>query len=147
MSRTQSLLALRLCAVSVAILMGVPFAIAGVAGVASSNTANRAGGGACSEASAPVLVSSDVMRNQLTAVQQTANPPSKTLINTTGVVVLSVVVDCDGRVVGNTVVSGTGAMANAASAAVNNWTYKPYLVNGTPLKMQANVTMTFGKGK
>jgi periplasmic protein TonB len=147
MPRTEAFFPFRLCVVAATTFLIAPFATAGVAG-ASSGTANSAGGGpGCSETSAPVVVSSDVLRNQLTTVQQTANPPSKTVINTTGVVVLNVVVDCDGKVIGNTVVSGSGAMASAATAAVNSWTYKPYLVDGAPVKMQANVTMTFGKGK
>jgi TonB family protein len=143
MSRTETLLPFRLYVVAAAAFLVAPFATA----VAQSSPANDAGGPGCSETSAPVVVSSDVLRNQLTNVQQTANAPSKVAINTTGVVVLSVVVDCDGKVIGNTVVSGTGAMASAATAAVNRWTYKPYLVNGVPAKMQANVMMTFSKGK
>jgi protein TonB len=142
MPRTEAFFPFRLCVVAAA-----SFLIAPIAGVASSGAMNNAGSPGCSETSAPVVVSSDVMRDQLTSVQQTANPPSKAVINTTGVVVLSVVVDCDGKVIGNTVVSGAGAMANAATTAVNGWTYKPYLVNGAPVKMQSNVTMTFGKGK
>jgi outer membrane biosynthesis protein TonB len=144
MARIEAFFPFRLCVVAAATFLLAPFA---AAGIAPSSTANNAGGPGCSETSAPVLVSSDVMRDQLTSVQQTANPPSKAVINTTGVVVLSVVVDCGGKVIGNTVVAGTGAMASAATTAVNSWTYKPYLVNGAPVKMQSNVTMTFGKGK
>jgi TonB family protein len=143
MSKTEAFSPFRLCVVAAVTFLVAPF----TAAVAQSSSANDAGGPGCSEISAPVAVSSDVMRNQLTTVQQTANAPSKVAINTTGVVVLSVVVDCDGKVIGNTVVSGTGAMASAATAAVNRWTYKPYLVNGVQVKMQANVSMTFSKGK
>jgi outer membrane biosynthesis protein TonB len=38
-------------------------------------------------------------------------------------------------------------MADAATAAVNSWMYKPYLVNGNPVEVQTTVTITFGGGK
>ena len=105
------------------------------------------GGGTCGQTSVPVVVSPDVMRNQLTTLQQTANPPSPKRIFGSGVVVLSIVVDCTGKVISDTVVSGSAQMAAAATAAVNAWTYKPYVVNGSPVDVQTAVTITFSGGK
>jgi TonB family protein len=103
-------------------------------------------GPGCGAASVPVLVASDAERQLLTALQQTANPPSPKDLGT-GTVVLSIVVDCSGKIISDTVVStGSDAMTSAAMAAVNTWTYKPYLVNGNPVEVQTTVTISFSSG-
>jgi hypothetical protein len=101
-------------------------------------------GGSCGQNSVPVVVSGDVMRNQLTTPEQTANPPSPKAIVGSGTVVLSIVIDCTGKVFSDTVVSGPDDMAAAAMAAVNTWTYNPYLVNGSAVEVQTTVIITFG---
>jgi protein TonB len=102
----------------------------------------------CGAGSEPVSVSSDAMRQQLTTLQQTANPPAPKNVGV-GTVVLSIVIDCSGNVISDKVVSsGSTVMADAAMAAVNTWTYKPYLLNGNPVEVQTTVTISFGnKGK
>jgi len=103
-------------------------------------------GAGCGPASVPMKVSSDVERQLLTAPQQTANPPSPKDIGV-GTVVLSIVVDCSGKVISDTVVSsGSDSMTSAAMAAVNTWIYKPYLVNGNPVEVQTTVTISFSSG-
>lgn len=97
----------------------------------------------CEATSQPVQVSSDTMRQHLTALQQTANPPAPKNIGT-GTVQLSIVIDCSGKIISNKVVSsGSDAMASAAKAAVNTWTYKPYLLNGNPVAVQTTVIISF----
>lgn len=119
----------------------------GTLGGISTPPTGTGASGSCGQTSGPVVVSGDVMRNQLTIVQQTANPPSPKAIVGSGVVVLTIVIDCTGKVISDTVVSGAGDMADAATAAVNSWMYKPYLVNGNPVEVQTTVTITFGGGK
>ena len=103
-------------------------------------------GAGCGATSQPVSVSGDAMRQLLTSVQQTANPPSPKDPGT-GTVVLSIVIDCTGKIISDTVVSsGSALMASAAMAAVNTWTYTPYLVNGTAVEVQTTVVITFGGG-
>ena len=100
----------------------------------------------CEATSEPVQVSSDAMRQQLTTLQQTANPPAPKNVGV-GTVELSIVIDCSGKVISNKVVSsGSDAMARAAKAAVNTWTYKPFLLNGYPVEVQTTVTISFSKG-
>jgi TonB family protein len=109
----------------------------------SSSPLQGASGAGCGAASVPVPVSSDAMRQQLTTLQQTANPPSPKNIGV-GTAVLSIVIDCSGKVISDTVVSsGSDLMSRAAMAAVSAWTYKPYLVNGTPVQVQTTVTFSF----
>lgn len=92
-------------------------------------------------------VSSDQMTKLLTYVEEPVYPSSAKSSGTTGTVVLNVVVDCAGKVESETVVSGPAAFTSSAATAVNNWTYKPYLVNGTAVKVQTVVTVTFSLGK
>ncbi len=41
------------------------------------------------------------------------------------------------------VLSGDGQLAKAASDAVKQWKYKPYLLNGEPVEIQTQVTINF----
>jgi len=111
-------------------------------GISATPSSGTSGPG-CAADSQPVQVSSDAMRQLLTSVQQTANPPAPSNVGV-GTVVLSIVVDCSGKIMSNKVVSsGSDTMAHAATAAVNAWTYKPYLVNGNPVEVQSTVTISF----
>jgi TonB family protein len=110
----------------------------------SSTPLSEGSGAGCAADSQPVQVSSDAMRQQLTALQQTVNPPSSPKNIGTGTAVLSIVIDCSGKVISQNVVSsGSDAMARAAKATVNTWTYKPFLLNGYPVQVQTTVTISF----
>src|ERR1019366_6807782 len=41
------------------------------------------------------------------------------------------------------VVSGDGQLAKAATDAVKQWKYKPYLLNGEPVEIQTQITINF----
>ena len=113
--------------------------------VGIAGAAPRPGGG--SGSGQPVIVASDVMRQQLIYVEPPAYPSTAKSAGTTGTVVLSVVVDATGKVASCAVVSGPATFTSAAVAAVNNWTYKPYVVNGSAVPVQTTVTVAFSLGK
>ena len=60
-----------------------------------------------------------------------------------GAVVLEVHIGADGAVQEVRVGSGPALLAQAASDAVRQWKFKPYLVNGGPVEMQTRVTLNF----
>jgi TonB family protein len=60
-----------------------------------------------------------------------------------GDVVLSVVVDRDGRVATARVVSGPAGLRNAALEAVQQWSYEPAIQDGRPVAVQIYVTVDF----
>ncbi|MBZ5663811.1 MAG: energy transducer TonB [Acidobacteriia bacterium] len=60
-----------------------------------------------------------------------------------GKVVLRVVTNYSGDVEEVTVISGDPALAQPAAAAVKQWKYKPYLVDGTPAEMETQVSLNF----
>jgi TonB family protein len=60
-----------------------------------------------------------------------------------GVVVLTAVIDTRGDVQDVTVVSGDSLLASAATDAVKQWKYKPYLLNGDPTNIETQVSVSF----
>jgi TonB family protein len=60
-----------------------------------------------------------------------------------GAVVVAVKVGMDGRVNELSVVSGPESLRAAASDAIRQWTYKPYLLNGLPVEIESSVVVNF----
>src|SRR5580698_753287 len=70
-------------------------------------------------------------------------PPEASAAHRSGTVVLEVQVAEDGSVSGIGTLSGDPILAAAASAAVRNWRYRPYLRHDHPAQFQTDVTLTF----
>src|ERR1039458_827773 len=64
-----------------------------------------------------------------------------------GTVVLKAVIDTDGTVKELTVVSGPEMLQQAALDAVREWRYKPYLLNGEPVKVGTTINIIFTLGR
>jgi TonB family protein len=60
-----------------------------------------------------------------------------------GTVVLSIVVGEGGDVKEVTIASGDPTLAEAASDSVKQWKYKPYVVDGAPVEMETEVSVSF----
>ena len=60
-----------------------------------------------------------------------------------GAVVLHVIIGKDGTVDNLQVISGPQELQSSAIEAVSKWTYKPYLLNGQPVKVDTTVTVNF----
>jgi protein TonB len=60
-----------------------------------------------------------------------------------GVVVLQAVVAKDGHVRDLHVVSGPTGLQKSALDAVQQWEYKPYLLNGEPVEVETTVNVVF----
>jgi len=60
-----------------------------------------------------------------------------------GEVVLQALIDKTGDVEKLTLVSGHPLLAPAAIAAVKQWKYKPYLLNGQPVKIETQIVVNF----
>jgi len=60
-----------------------------------------------------------------------------------GVVLLTALIDKEGKVQRLQVVSGHPLLVPAAIEAVKQWRYKPYLVSGQPVEVETTVTVTF----
>jgi protein TonB len=60
-----------------------------------------------------------------------------------GAVQLQASISKDGSVTGVKVLSGDGLLARAATDAVKQWRYRPYLLNGQPIPIETQITVNF----
>jgi TonB family protein len=60
-----------------------------------------------------------------------------------GVVILRAVIDKDGRISQLSVVSGPKELAGPATGAVQQWRYRPYMLNGEPVQVQTEIQVNF----
>jgi periplasmic protein TonB len=90
-----------------------------------------------------VRVSPGVIKGLLIHRVEPIYPPLAQQARIQGVVVLSAIIDKDGNVQRLQVVSGHPLLAPAAIAAVKQWRYKPFFLNGQPLEVETTVTVNF----
>jgi TonB family protein len=90
----------------------------------------------------PVLVSSNVIAGLLL---HKVDPAQDSGIS--GSVVMAAEIDDQGKITKLFVISGPEKLRDAALEAVNQWTYKPYLLNGKPVFVQTNITTNFNLAK
>jgi periplasmic protein TonB len=60
-----------------------------------------------------------------------------------GEVVLVAIIGKDGSIADLRVRSGDPVLAHAAREAVKTWRYRPYILNGTPIEVETQITVTF----
>jgi protein TonB len=60
-----------------------------------------------------------------------------------GTVVLQATISTSGTIENLRVVSGPAMLQQAALDAVKQWQYKPYLLNGEPVKVETTVNLDF----
>lgn len=70
-------------------------------------------------------------------------PPLAIATRTSGTVLLHATISPEGRIVGLEVVSGPPLLVRAAVEAVQQWRYRPYLLNGQPVAVDTQVTVNF----
>lgn len=100
-----------------------------------------------SKAPAPVLqavnVSQGVSQGLLIKKTAPAYPPNAMRMRVEGSVQLLATVSGKGDVTAVKVLSGDKMLAQAATEAVKQWKYKPYLLNGSPVEIQTEITVKF----
>jgi TonB family protein len=64
-----------------------------------------------------------------------------------GKVVLQAVIDTDGHIADLHVMSGPDLLQPAAVEAVRQWVYRPYLINGEPVKVDTTINVIFALGR
>ena len=90
-----------------------------------------------------IRVASGVAEAHLIHEVQPEYPPEAGRERIEGTVVLLAVISSDGIVQDVKVVSGLPILAQAAIAAVKQWRYKPYLLNGAPVEIDSRITINF----
>jgi TonB family protein len=90
-----------------------------------------------------VRVSQGVSTGLLITKVQPQYPDDARQARIQGMVVLKAEIDKSGNVESLALVSGHPMLAPAALAAVKQWKYKPYLLNGQPVAVETQVTVEF----
>jgi len=96
--------------------------------------------------SAAAITAKAADRERLNAGQGAYEATYPTLgqhMNVTGSVVLQAVIGADGVIETLRVVSGPSILTTAATQAVREWRFKPYVQNGQAVETQARITVNF----
>jgi TonB family protein len=93
--------------------------------------------------SGPIRVSQSVMQGLLIKKVDAAYPPLARQARIQGTVVLTAVINANGDMEDLKVLSGHPMLVPAALAAVKQWKYKPYFLNGQPMKVETTITVNF----
>jgi protein TonB len=70
-------------------------------------------------------------------------PQSALAVHTQGAVQIEATINKEGNVVNPKVLHGDQVLARAAVEAVRQWRYKPYYLDGEPVEIQTEITITF----
>jgi periplasmic protein TonB len=90
-----------------------------------------------------VSVSQGVSQGLLYKKVAPSYPQNALRMHIDGTVELLATISKDGNITHIKVLSGDAQLAKAASDAVKQWKYKPYLLNGEPVEIQTQVTVNF----
>jgi protein TonB len=88
-------------------------------------------------------VSQGVSRGLLVKEVQPKYPANALRLRVEGSVQLLATVSKDGDISAVKILSGDQQLAHAAADAVKQWKYKPYLLNGSPVEIQTQITVNF----
>jgi TonB family protein len=116
----------------------------GAAGKPDALTAiTRSGGTPLPAAPGSQRVSQGVSDGQLIKKVQPVYPQQALQMRIQGTVALQATVGKDGSVRSVKVVSGPATLSRAASDAVKQWKYRPFLLNGEPVETQTEINIKF----
>jgi TonB family protein len=117
-------------------------------GMAAGGNAGM-GSGSRMESSGPVRVSSGVMGGLMQQAVAPVYPPMARAAHVQGMVILHAILSKTGDVENLRVISGPPMLVQAAENAVQQWKYRPYLLNGVPTEVETtiNVNFTFAPAK
>jgi protein TonB len=90
-----------------------------------------------------VRISGGVTKGMLIHREEPTYPVLARAARVQGDVVLSAVIDVNGQITNLQLVSGHPMLVPSALAAVKNWRYKPYLLNGQPVEVETTITVIF----
>jgi protein TonB len=110
---------------------------------AASNGSSQAPDATPGSKDNPARVSTGVMMRLILHKVDPIYPEDAQKNHVSGAVVVAATVDDQGNIVTASVVSGPEKLRDAALYAVNQWTFKPYLLNGRPAFVQTQFVVTF----
>jgi TonB family protein len=91
----------------------------------------------------PITVSAGIMAGQIITKVNPKYPEDARKARIQGIVVLSAIIGKTGDVMSLAVVSGPTELRNSAVEAVQQWKYKPYLLNGQPTEVTTTISVNY----
>jgi protein TonB len=91
----------------------------------------------------PVKMSEGVLEAQLITRIEPRYPTIAVQTKKEGTVVLHALISRDGRITSLEVVSGSPLLIGAALEAVQQWRYRPTMLNGEPVEVETTITVVF----
>lgn len=91
----------------------------------------------------PLSLGKDLVAGELVYTVNPVYPPEARRKGIQGKVVFSAIIDKDGTVKKLKAVLGPRELIDAAAAAVQQWRYKPYMLNGEPVEIDTTITVNF----
>jgi len=95
----------------------------------------------------PQNVSHGVLEGYLIHRVDPIYPHIATIIGTSGQVRLHAIISKDGTIESLTLISGHPLLARAAMEAVQQWRYRPYLLNHEPVEVETFITVNFNNAR
>lgn len=92
---------------------------------------------------ATIKVSQGVSQGLVIKRVQPKYPPAALAVRAQGVVQIEATISKDGSVTNVKVLSGDAVLARAAVEAVRQWRYKPYYLDGQPVEIETQISVTF----
>lgn len=108
-----------------------------------SNTKPQTSGVAAQGRPMRVRVSQGVMQGMVISKVPPTYPSDAKVAKIQGPVVMSVIIGKDGNVQDVRLITGHPLLAPAAIDAVKQWKYRPYLLNGSPVEVDTQITVNF----
>jgi protein TonB len=84
-----------------------------------------------------------VMEGNLVHRVEPQYPMTAKQLHIQGVVILKAVISREGRIEQAETVQGQDLLSRAALAAVRQWKYRPYYLNGEPVEVETKITVSF----
>jgi TonB family protein len=88
-------------------------------------------------------IGGNVQMAKLTSRPQPVYPPLARRLRIAGTVSIDALIGEEGKVLGLAVESANPLLVSAALSAVKQWTYKPTLLNGQPVRVRTRIDVTF----
>ena len=91
----------------------------------------------------PARISGGVIAGNILTKTQPIYPPIARAAHQGGTVVLHAIISKNGTIESLSVISGPAMLVGAATDAVKQWRYKPYLLNGEPTEVDTTIMVNF----
>jgi periplasmic protein TonB len=93
-----------------------------------------------------LTISGGVIEGLLVSRSTPIYPPIAVAARVSGTVVLAATISKSGAIENLRVLSGPAMLRNSAMDAVQNWRYRPYLLNNQPVEVETTINVVFSMG-